>query len=160
MMRIKSAESPEFIAIARELFVEYSQSLDVDLCFQGFARELATLPGDYARPAGRLFLAFEEQQAAGCAALRRIDDGVCEMKRLYVRPAFRGKGAGSELIDALIRAARKIGYQHMRLDTLPSMTNAIAIYRSLGFKAIAPYRVNPVPGAAFLELDLNTRLVG
>jgi len=160
MMRIESAESPEFIATARELFLEYSASLDVDLCFQGFAKELATLPGDYARPAGRLFLAFEEQQTAGCGALRRIDDGVCEMKRLYVRPAFRGKGAGIELIDALIRSARKIGYQHMRLDTLPSMTRAIAIYRSLGFKAIAPYRVNPVPGAAFLELDLNTRPTG
>ena len=160
MMRIESAESPEFIATARELFLEYSASLDVDLCFQGFAKELATLPGDYARPAGRLFLAFEEQQTAGCGALRRIDDGVCEMKRLYVRPAFRGKGAGIELIDALIRSARKIGYQHMRLDTLPSMTSAIAIYRSLGFKAIAPYRVNPVPGAEFLELDLNTRRAG
>lgn len=159
-MRIESAESPEFIATARELFLEYSESLDVDLCFQGFAKELATLPGDYARPAGRLFLAFEEQQPAGCGALRRIDDGVCEMKRLYVRPAFRGKGAGIELIDALIRSARKIGYQHMRLDTLPSMTSAIAIYRSLGFKAIAPYRVNPVPGAEFLELDLNTRRAG
>jgi ribosomal protein S18 acetylase RimI-like enzyme len=160
MMRIESGESPEFIATARELFLEYSESLDVDLCFQGFAKELATLPGDYARPAGRLFLAFEEQQPAGCGALRRIDDGVCEMKRLYVRPAFRGKGAGIELIDALIRSARKIGYQHMRLDTLPSMTSAIAIYRSLGFKAIAPYRVNPVPGAEFLELDLNTRRAG
>jgi ribosomal protein S18 acetylase RimI-like enzyme len=134
--------------------------LDVDLCFQGFAKELATLPGDYARPAGRLLLAFEGQQPAGCGALRRIDDDICEMKRLYVRPAFRGKGAGGELIDALIRTARKIGYQHMRLDTLPSMTRAIAIYRSLGFKAIAPYRVNPVPGAAFLELDLNTRPAG
>ncbi|MGA2429410.1 MAG: GNAT family N-acetyltransferase [Candidatus Acidiferrum sp.] len=160
MMRVESAESPEFIALARELFLEYSESLDVDLCFQGFAKELATLPGDYARPAGRLLLAFEGQQPAGCGALRRIDDDICEMKRLYVRPAFRGKGAGGELIDALIRTARKIGYQHMRLDTLPSMTRAIAIYRSLGFKAIAPYRVNPVPGAAFLELDLNTRPAG
>jgi len=159
-MRVESAESPEFIALARELFLEYSESLDVDLCFQGFAKELATLPGDYARPAGRLLLAFEGQQPAGCGALRRIDDDICEMKRLYVRPAFRGKGAGGELIDALIRTARKIGYQHMRLDTLPSMTRAIAIYRSLGFKAIAPYRVNPVPGAAFLELDLNTRPAG
>jgi len=159
-MRVESAESPEFIALARELFLEYSESLDVDLCFQGFAKELATLPGDYARPAGRLLLAFEGQQPAGCGALRRIDDDICEMKRLYVRPAFRGKGASGELIDALIRTARKIGYQHMRLDTLPSMTRAIAIYRSLGFKAIAPYRVNPVPGAAFLELDLNTRPAG
>ena len=160
MMRIESAESAELVRIVRELFLEYSESLEVDLCFQGFAEELATLPGDYARPAGRLLLAFEELRAAGCGALRRIDDEVCEMKRLYVRPAFRGKGAGRELIDALMHCAREIGYRRMRLDTLPSMTSAIAIYRSLGFKAIAPYRVNPVPGAAFLELDLSARPAG
>jgi putative acetyltransferase len=154
-MRVDHAESPELIGIVRELFLEYSKSLDVDLCFQGFAEELAGLPGDYAKPAGRLLLAFEEFHAAGCGALRRIDDEVCEMKRLYVRPVFRGKGAGRELIDELIRSAREIGYRRMRLDTLPSMTKAIAIYHSMGFKAIAPYRVNPVPGAAFLELDLN-----
>jgi putative acetyltransferase len=160
MMRIQSAESPQLLRIIHELFLEYSESLGIDLCFQGFAEELATLPGDYASPAGRLLLIFEELEAAGCGALRRLDDEVCEMKRLYVRPAFRGKGAGRELIDALINSARKIGYQRMRLDTLPSMTSAIAIYRSLGFKAIPPYRVNPIPGASFLELDLNARPAG
>jgi putative acetyltransferase len=154
-MRIVTVESPESIGLVRDLFLEYSKSLDVDLCFQGFAEELATLPGDYARPTGRLLLVFEELQAAGCGALRRIDDEVCEMKRLYVRPAFRGKGAGRELIDALIREARGVGYKRVRLDTLPSMTTAMAIYRSLGFKEIAPYRINPVPGASFLELDLT-----
>jgi ribosomal protein S18 acetylase RimI-like enzyme len=159
-MRIDVAESTERIGIVRELFVEYSKSLDVDLCFQGFAEELAGLPGDYARPAGRLLLAFEGPLVVGCGALRPIDDEVCEMKRLYVRPTFRGKRAGRELIDALIQSAWGIGYQRMRLDTLPSMTRAIAIYQSLGFKAIAPYRVNPVAGAAFLELDLSTRAIG
>jgi GNAT superfamily N-acetyltransferase len=154
-MRIETVESPESIGLVRDLFLEYSKSLDVDLCFQGFAEELATLPGDYARPTGRLLLVFEEWQAAGCGALRRIDEEVCEMKRLYVRPAFRGKGAGRELIDALIRGAREVGYKRVRLDTLPSMTTAMAIYRSLGFREIAPYRVNPVPGASFLELDLT-----
>lgn len=154
-MRIETVESPESVGLVRDLFLEYSKSLDVDLCFQGFAEELATLPGDYARPTGRLLLVFEERQAAGCGALRRIDDEVCEMKRLYVRPAFRGKGAGRELIDALIRGAREVGYKRVRLDTLPSMTTAMAIYRSLGFREIAPYRVNPVPGASFLELDLT-----
>jgi len=154
-MRIDSAESPGFLRITRELFVEYSQSLEVDLCFQGFAEELARLPGEYARPAGRLMLALDEQQAIGCGALRPIDDDVCEMKRLYVRPTFRGRGVGGALIDALINAAQEIGYQRMRLDTLPSMTRAIAVYRSLGFKNIAPYRINPVPGALFFELELN-----
>jgi len=154
-MRIEIAESPELIGIVHELFVEYSQSLGVDLCFQGFAEELETLPGRYARPAGRLLLAFEEQQAVGCGALRPLDEEVCEMKRLYLRPATRGKGAGRELALALINAARETGYKRMRLDTLPSMTKAMALYRSLGFTEIAAYRANPVPGASFLELNLK-----
>src|SRR5579862_1218363 len=152
-MRIESAETPEFVATIRNLFVEYSESLEVDLCFQGFAEELAKLPGDYARPAGRLLLAFQGDEVGGCGALRPLSSDVCEMKRLYVRPAFRGKGAGGAIIDALITSAREIGYQRMRLDTLPSMATAIAIYRSLGFREIAPYRPNPVPGALFFELD-------
>lgn len=154
-MRIESAESLESLRTVRELFVEYSESLEVDLCFQGFAEELATLPGDYAQPAGRLMLALDGQQAMGCGALRPIEEGVCEMKRLYVRPALRGAGVGGALIDALIKAAREIGYQRMWLDTLPSMATAIAIYRRLGFKNISPYRVNPVPGALFFELQLK-----
>jgi ribosomal protein S18 acetylase RimI-like enzyme len=155
MMRIESAESPELIRIVHELFVEYSESLGVDLCFQGFEEELATLPGGYASPAGRLLLMWEEQHVVGCGALRPIDAQVCEMKRLYVRPAFRGKGAGCEFVFALIAAAREIGYERMRLDTLPSMTQAMELYRSLGFTEIAAYRANPVPGASFLELNLN-----
>ena len=157
MMRIKSAETPEFVRIARELFVEYSESLEVDLCFQDFAGELAKLPGEYARPAGRLMLVFEGQDAVGCGALRPIDDAVCEMKRVYLRPSVRGKGAGRMLIAELIEIARELGYQRMRLDTLPSMKQAMTIYHSLGFREIAPYRVNPVPGAKFLELDLSVR---
>lgn len=155
MVRIESAETPEFVAMIRQLFVEYSQSLEVDLCFQGFAEELTRLPGDYARPAGRLMLAFDEKQAIGCGALRPIGGSTCEMKRLYVRPAFRGKGAGGALIEALIGSAKQIGYEKVRLDTLPSMTTALAIYRSLGFKEIAPYRANPVGGALFFELVLK-----
>jgi putative acetyltransferase len=154
-MRIEPADSPEFVAVVRELFLEYSESLGVDLCFQGFAEELASLPGEYIKPRGRLLLAFDEQRAIGCGALRPLEKGTCEMKRLYVRPAFRGTGAGRALIDALIRYALAIGYERMRLDTLPSMTKAIAMYRTLGFREIAPYRTNPVPGALFLELDLN-----
>jgi ribosomal protein S18 acetylase RimI-like enzyme len=154
VIRIESAETPEFVARIRKLFVEYSESLEVDICFQGFAEELATLPGDYARPAGRLLLAFRGDEVVGCGALRPLSSDLCEMKRLYVRPAFRGKGAGRAMIDAVISSAREIGYKRMRLDTLPSMGAAIAIYRSLGFREIAPYRANPVPGALFFELDL------
>jgi putative acetyltransferase len=155
MMQIENADTTELVRLARDLFVEYSESLGVDLCFQGFAEELARLPGEYARPAGRLMLIFNGLEAVGCGALRPIDDRVCEMKRVYLRPPVRGKGAGRVLIGALIETAREIGYEQMRLDTLPSMTRAMEIYRSLGFKEIAPYRVNPVPGASFLELELN-----
>jgi putative acetyltransferase len=158
MLRIESADAPEFVRLARDLFVEYSESLDVDLCFQGFAEELARLPGEYARPAGRLLLVFDGEQAVGCGALRPIDEVVCEMKRVYLRPSVRGKGAGRVLMRTLIEMAREIGYERMRLDTLPSMTRAQEIYRALGFREIAAYRANPVPGASFLELDLNTRV--
>ncbi|MGB7023075.1 MAG: GNAT family N-acetyltransferase [Candidatus Acidiferrales bacterium] len=156
-MRIEQAESPEFIRIVRELFVEYSESVGVGFCFQGFTEELAQLPGEFARPRGRLFLAFDDRDGmvAGCGALRRIDAETCEMKRFYVRPAFRGKGLGRELILALIDSARQIGYVRMRLDTLPSMTTAIALYRALGFREIAPYWANPVQSAVFFELKLS-----
>lgn len=153
-MHIQNAESPEIIPVVRELFLEYSASVGVNFCFQGFAEEVANLPGQYARPAGRLFVALEEGCAAGCGALRRLDEQTCEMKRLYVRPAYRGKGTGRKLIDALMSSAREIGYERMRLDTLPSMTRAIALYRALGFREIPPYWRNPVPGVLFFECDL------
>ena len=156
-MHIEQATSPEFIRIVRELFLEYSESVGVGFCFQGFTQELAQLPGEYAPPWGRLFLAFydkDDKQVAGCGALRRIDGETCQMKRFYVRPAFRGKGLGRELIHTLIGAAREIGYARMRLDTLPSMTTTIAFYRTLGFREIPPYWANPVPGVVFFEYNL------
>ncbi len=150
------AESPAQIAQARELFLEYAQSLGFSLCFQNFDQELAGLPGDYAPPAGRLLLAEYDGQLAGCVALHRLhEEGVCEMKRLYLRPQFRGKGLGRALADRIIAEARAIGYKRMRLDTVePVMKDAVAMYRKIGFREIAPYCKNPIAGALYMELRL------
>ena len=152
-MRIVQAGSPEEIEQARKLFEEYATWLEISPCFQNFDKEVTELPGEYAPPAGRLLLAFVNDQLAGCVALRDIGAGTCEMKRLYLRPNVRGKCLGRELAQAIIDEARQIGYQRMCLDTLPGkMDHALALYRSLGFKEIRPYYDNPVPGATFMEL--------
>jgi ribosomal protein S18 acetylase RimI-like enzyme len=154
MLQIILAESPPHLEAIHELFIEYAASLGVDLIFQNFDQELAELPGEYAPPAGRLLLALTDNQIAGCVALRKINDEICEMKRLYVRSAFRGQAIGKELAIAIIAAARTIGYKRMRLDTLPSMQAAMQLYETLGFQDIAPYRYNPIAGTRFMELDL------
>ena len=148
------ADTPARIEAVRALFVEYAASLDVDLAFQGFEAELRGLPGDYAPPAGALRLALDGAAPVGCVALRRLDGTTCEMKRLYVGPAARGTGLGRRLAEDAIAIARGLGYARMRLDTLPSMRTAQALYERLGFRETAAYRANPVPGARFLELDL------
>lgn len=152
---ITEAHAPEDIAVVRELFREYAASLDIDLCFQGFERELAELPGRYAPPSGGLLVATSGTTAAGCVALREIAPGICEMKRLYVRPAFRRYNLGRQLAEAVIATARSAGYGCMRLDTLDTMAPALALYASLGFTRIPPYYHNPDPTAVFMELKLR-----
>ena len=149
------AESVAHVTQARELFQEYAQSLGVNLCFQNFEQELAGLPGHYAPPDGRLLLAEYELQLAGCVALHKWEDGICEMKRLYLRPSFRGKGLGRAIAEKIITDARSIGYRRMRLDTIePLMKDAVEMYRKLGFREIAAYRPNPIVGAMYMELQL------
>jgi putative acetyltransferase len=152
---ISQAESSAEVAIVRELFVEYAESLGFSLCFQNFDRELAGLPGDYTPPQGRLLLARSGVASAGCVALHSLEPGICEIKRLYVRPQFRATGLGKTLTSTVISEAKSIGYKKVRLDTVePKMKNAVGLYRALGFREIAAYRPNPIEGAMYMELEL------
>jgi putative acetyltransferase len=154
-VKLIDAESPAQIAEARALFEEYQAWLAIDLCFQNFEKELQALPGAYARPRGRLILALFDEEAAGCVALRDLGGGVCEMKRLFVRPRFQGRGIGRVLAEKIIAEARAAGYKSMRLDTLPEkMGRAVEVYRRLGFEEIEPYYLNPTGGTLYMELKL------
>lgn len=151
---IGEALLPADVEACRELFVEYQGALGVSLCFQDFDRELATLPGAYSRPRGRLLLARVAGEPAACAALRPLGERDAEMKRLYVRPRFRGMGLGSALAEIVIDEARALGYASVKLDTLPQMREAQALYGKLGFREIGPYNDNPIAGTRFLALEL------
>jgi putative acetyltransferase len=155
-LRMTQASSPAQIAQVRELFLEYAKSLGFSLCFQSFDQELAGLPGDYSPPDGRLLIAEYQGEVAGCVALHKLEPGICEMKRLYLRPAFRGKGLGRRLTETILNEARSIGYQRLRLDTVERvMRDAVELYRALGFREIAPYRANPMEGTLYMELVLS-----
>jgi ribosomal protein S18 acetylase RimI-like enzyme len=159
-LRIIHAVEQDHIEAVRALFEEYAASLSFSLEFQQFSDEVATLPGEYAPESGRLLLALVDNTPAGCVALRRLDDGIGEVKRLYVKPEFRGqrfsgKSIGVSLAIAVVQEARNAGYKKLRLDTVPSMTRAIALYKALGFRQIEPYCYNPFPDAMFFELELS-----
>lgn len=157
MATIVRAESPAQIAEIRALFAEYVEWLGIDLSYQEYPTEFAELPWRYAPPRGELLLGIERGQAAGCVALKPIDADSCEFKRFFVRPSFRGRGIGRELGRAIVERARRIGYRRMRLDTLPSMSDALAVYVALGFRPIEAYHHTPVKGTIFMELDLRDR---
>lgn len=154
MLKIFPAETDEDIEIVKGLSIKYANSLEFDLSFQNFEEELANLPGDYAPPKGCLLLAKYKDQPVGCVALKKLSNGICEGKRLYVRPKFRGLKIGRKLMESIIAEARSIGYARIRGDTIPSMQVAQALYASLGFKEIEPYCRNPIEGAVFIELSL------
>jgi GNAT superfamily N-acetyltransferase len=154
---VAEARGARDLADCRALFGEYQRGLGVDLCFQGFAAELAGLPGDYAPPRGRLLLARDGAQAVGCVALRPLEHRDCEMKRLYVRPSHRGTGLGRALAERIVAEARAMGYECMKLDTLARLESAVALYQSMGFVETPRYNDNPVEGVRFLALDLVPR---
>ena len=151
---IQPADFPRHLDVVRGLFRAYADSLGISLDFQDFDAELASLPGDYCPPRGRLLLAWQQDQAVGCVALRPLEPGICEMKRLYVSPAARSGGLGRRLAARICEEGRLAGYRCMRLDTLSTMTAARRLYESLGFRPIGPYCFNPIPGAVYLERDL------
>jgi putative acetyltransferase len=154
MNEIRPAVTPADLGAVRVLFREYERWVDAPRCFAGFERELAELPGDYAPPGGLLLIALDDGAPAGCVALRPLEGGAAEMKRLYVRPALRGRGLGRRLAEAVIAAARAAGDSRLCLDSLPKMRAALAMYAALGFSPRGPYSREPTPGAVFLELRL------
>ena len=159
-IRIVRAQSPDQIDEVRRLFREYERFLGVDLCFQSFEEELAGLPGQYGPPDGVLLMVMDSRQSAGCVALRKVEDGICEMKRLYLRPKYRGRGLGRRLAERIVSEAAALGYKVMRLDTLDKLKEAMGLYEVMGFRRREPYYGNPLPGVVYWELDLTRQQDG
>jgi ribosomal protein S18 acetylase RimI-like enzyme len=155
MTKIVNANTDDLIAKMKKLFYEYAESLGFDLSFQNFKQEMENFPVQYSPPSGCLFVALSGNNALGCVGLRSFDNGICEMKRLYVKPEARGQKIGRALAESIISAATEIGYEHMRLDTIPTMVGANRLYKTLGFQEIQPYRYNPIEGTIYLELNLK-----
>ncbi len=155
-IKFKKIVNKKYINDVKKLFREYAEELEIDLDFQDFEEELTKLPGKYGPPDGLLILAYLKEKAVGCIALRKISKEICEMKRLYVKKEYRGLGIGRELVNILIKEAKRLDYKFMRLDTIPSLKKAQNLYESFGFYDIEPYVYNPTEGARFMELDLNT----
>ena len=160
MLRIEAADTTARVDQARALFLEYAEGLGVSLCFQGFDAELASLPGRYAPPGGRLLLALDGEEAVGCVGVRPLEGNLCEMKRLYVRASHRGRGLGRELAQRALQEAAQSGYERMVLDTLPSMERARQLYADLGFHVIQPYYTNPLEGVVYMEIALPAKSTG
>ena len=159
MIEIIRAKTAEHLNEIRRLFREYEAYLGVDLCFQNFEKELKNLPGKYAPPTGALLVAMDDENTVGCVAVRELKDGICEMKRLFVRPQFRRRGIGRMLANAIIENAKKLGYSRMRLDTLSTLKEAMTLYVSLGFQTIEPYYHNPLPDVVYWELELEHDII-
>ncbi len=158
MIEVREAKLSE-MQVVRDLFLEYAKSLDFKLCFQGFDKELETLPGEYSAPRGTILLALKDTIPVGCVALRPLEDDISEMKRLYIKSHAQGMGIGRTLANELIQRARSLGYKKIRLDTVPSMRAAIEMYGSMGFYPIPAYRENPVVGTTYLEKDLKSCII-
>ncbi|MCC6346295.1 MAG: GNAT family N-acetyltransferase [Nitrospirales bacterium] len=155
MVTIVPAEEGELLAQVKELFREYAAALGCNPCFKNLELEIAALPGGYGPPEGSLLVARHESRVAGCVALKKLDRDACEMKRLYVRPEFRGKGIGKALVLSAVEDARRMSYHRIRLNTLPSMKEAIPLYHSLGFQDIEPYDATPITGALYMEFTIT-----
>lgn len=154
-MKIKPVQTEREVEEVRDLFHEYEAFLNIDLCFQSFEEELASLPGEYSHPNGELIIALDGKRIVGCVAIRKLDSSICEMKRLFVKQEFRKAGLGRQLTEKIIKVAQELGYSLMRLDTLDRLTEAMCLYETLGFRKIEPYYENPLPGVVYWELELN-----
>jgi ribosomal protein S18 acetylase RimI-like enzyme len=154
LITYKTAKSEEDFKTAKEIFLEYKNSLNLDLCFQKFHEEISDLPSQYSEPAGCIILCYDNNEPIGCIALRKFEGDTCEMKRLYLRPEARGKGSGRVMANKIVEKAKQFGYKKIRLDTIETMKEAIALYKTMGFKVIAPYRFNPLEGVIYMELEI------